>query len=161
MSVKRYHEDNTTYFITFITEGRTKLFIDPLVCQLLLNILIYNKFICQYNVYAFVMMPNHCHLILQPVGDMTLSRIMQKIKGNFSRFYNQLYGLSGTVLQKGYFDEAIRSEKQLYETMVYIHNNPLRSRLVKNIDDYYFSSYQYYEKEAEDFELLLRRIEEK
>lgn len=156
MSVQRYHEDNAAYFVTFVTEDRKKLFRDPLACKLLLNILTYNKFIFQYNVYAFVMMPDHCHLILQPAGDMTLSGVMQKIKGNFSRFYNQLHGTTGTVLQKGYFDEGIRNQKQLNETILYIHHNPVKNGLVRNIEDYYFSSYQYYEQGKRDFELLLR-----
>lgn len=159
MTVKRYHEDHAAYFVTFVTEERKELFCDPLACQLLLNILTYNKFICQYNVYAFVMMPDHCHLILQPAGDLTLSGIMQKIKGNFSRFYNQLHGIAGTVLQKGYFDEGIRSQKQLNETIRYIHNNPVKNGLVRNIEDYYFSSYQYYEQGNMDFELLFRIME--
>ena len=159
MSVQRYHEDNAAYFVTFVTEERKKLFRDPLVCQLLLNILTYNKFICRYNIYAFVIMPEHCHLILQAVGDMRLPGIMQKIKGNFSRFYNQLEGTSGTVLQKGYFDEVIRNQKQLNETIQYIHNNPVKNGLVSNIEDYCFSSYQYYEQGNRDFSLLLRIIE--
>jgi len=156
MSVQRYNENNVAYFVTFVTEDRKELFRDPLVCKLLLNILTYNKFICHYNVYAFVMMPEHCHLILQPVGDMILSGIMQKIKGNFSRFYNQMHGITGTVLQKGYFDEGIRNQKQLNETILYIHNNPVKNGLARNSEDYYFSSYQYYEQGNMDFGLLLR-----
>lgn len=159
MSVRRYHEDRFVYFVTFIIEGRRKLFNDASTSQLLLNILIYNKFICRYNIYAFVIMPEHCHLIIQPVGDMTLSEIMRRIKGNFSRFYNQLHDNSGKVLQKGYYDRGIRGQAQLNEAMVYIHNNPVKDGVVANIDDYYFSSYQYYENGNMDFQLLFRVIE--
>lgn len=157
--MKHFYEENTPYFITCVTFNRNEIFRNGLGRDLLSNILIYNKFKCKYNIYSFVIMPDHFHLILQPLGEMNISEIMKKIKGNFSRFYNIITGSSGTVLQKGFYDEAIRSEGQLKETMEYIHNNPLKANIVSNLDEYEYSSYGYFHNDDERFELLLKNID--
>lgn len=150
-------EQNMLYFITSVTENRKQIFSNNLACELFLNILTYNKFYCDYNIYAFIIMPDHFHIIIQPTGEMNISEIMKKIKGNFSRFYNKIFNNQGKVLQKGYYDKIIRDEKHLIEIIEYIHNNPINKGIVENVDDYIYSSYHYYNNENRHYELLMRR----
>ncbi|NMB26841.1 MAG: hypothetical protein GX987_02160 [Tissierellia bacterium] len=150
-------EQNMLYFITSVTENRKQIFSNNLACELFLNILTYNKFYCDYNIYAFIIMPDHFHIIIQPTGEMNISEIMKKIKGNFSRFYNKIFNNQGKVLQKGYYDKIIRDEKHLIEIIEYIHNNPINKGIVENVDDYIYSSYHYYNNKNRHYELLMRR----
>ena len=158
MALKRFYEQNIPYFITSVTENRKEIFSNKLAGDLLINILLHYKFTCSYNVSAFVIMPDHFHLIVNPYGNNNISEIMKMIKGSFGRFYNKLTGSSGTVLQKGFFDEAIRNEKQLLETINYIHANPVRKGLVDNIEKYHYSSYGFYHGKDKNFELLLKEV---
>jgi len=158
-SVKRYHEDKALYFITTTTEGRKEIFKDSIACELLVNILIYNKFIYDFSVYGFVIMPDHFHIIIQPNGELNISEIMKKVKGNFSRFYNKITGLKGGIWQQGFYDEGIRDEVQLREVIKYIHANPFKKGLVSDVREYKYSSYQYYEMENGSFRLLIDSIQ--
>lgn len=156
MSPQHYYEENHYYFITTVTQNRKPLFNDKLACELFINLLTYHKFSSSYNIKAFVIMPDHVHFIIQPMGKYNISEIMKKIKGSFSRYYNQLNKSTGTVLQKGFYDTVIRSEKQLREIMDYIHHNPMQKGIVSEVQDYYYSSYSYYFDSDDRFGLVLR-----
>ena len=155
MSPKHYYEEKNFYFITTVTENRVPIFEDILACKLFINLLIYYKFNCNYNVMAFVIMPDHVHLILQPTGNENISDIMKKIKGSFSRYYNKLNKRSGTVFQKGFYDTIIKDENHLNETIAYIHYNPVKNGIVFEAKDYPYSSYNYYHEEDDGYRLLL------
>lgn len=158
MSLKHYYEENHYYFITTVTANRKPIFNDKLACELFLNLLTYYKFSCNYNIFAFVFMPDHVHVIIQPLGEDNISTIMKKVKGSFSRYYNRLKNTTGTVLQKGFYDNVIRSEKQYHEITDYIHYNPVQKGIVAEAQDYLYSSYKYYFENDDRFVLLLEDI---
>ncbi|SHI62227.1 REP element-mobilizing transposase RayT [Geosporobacter subterraneus DSM 17957] len=160
MSPKHYYEENNFYFITTVTENRVPIFKDYLACELLISLLTYHKFSCNYNLKAFVIMPDHVHLIIQPMGKDNISDIMKRIKGNFSRYYNRIHKRSGTVFQKGFYDTAIRDEKHCCETIDYIHYNPVKKGIVIEAKDYLYSSYKFYCENDEKFLLLLMPLDE-
>ncbi len=100
-------------------------------------------------------MPDHVHIIIQPLGEDNISVIMKRIKGSFSRFYNKLNNTTGSVLQKGFHDTVIRNEGHFLETINYIHNNPMENGMVEEREDYYYSSYRYFYEDDGGFALLL------
>ena len=155
MSLKHYHEKNNLYFITTIIENRRIIFKDEFACDLFVNLLTYYKFSCDYNIKAFVIMPDHVHLIIQPIGKYNISEIVKKIKGSFSRYYNKQNKTSGTVFQKGFYDSIIKTEEQLYKTIEYIHYNPVKKGIVAEMGDYLYSSYNFYYKDDDRFKLIL------
>ncbi len=85
---------------------------------------------------AFVIMPNHVHLVLSPRQGMTLSRILKGIKGKSAREINTLRKTSGPVWQAESFDRIIRDETELTEKLNYMLNNPVRARLTANSWEY-------------------------
>ncbi|MDR5659791.1 transposase [Serpentinicella sp. ANB-PHB4] len=155
MSLKHYYEENCYYFITTITENRESIFKDPIICDLLIHILTQYKLQCPFNLKAFVVMPDHIHLLLQPTGKENISEIMKKVKGSFSRYYNRLQKRTGSVFQKGFYDMAIRNDNQLLEVMEYIHHNPCKKGIDLVPEDYTYSSYNFYFNADRKFELLM------
>ncbi len=77
-----------------------------------------------YDVIAFVVMPNHVHLLIKPSGDKTLSDIIQSIKRFSSLQINRKLAREGRVWQKEYFDRIVRSSEQLKHYVSYIITNP-------------------------------------
>ncbi len=69
---------------------------------------------------------------------------MQMIKGSFARKINRMSVSTGKLWQKRYYDEVIRDELMLIRKIEYIHNNPLRSDMVTSLEEYRYSSYQFY-----------------
>jgi len=159
MGLKRYKETNAAYFVTSVTYKRKSLFNDRLAAELLLNIILYHKFACHYCIYGFVIMPDHFHMVMQPYGELDLSNIIRRIKGNFTRFYNLHTGQSEPIWQKGFYDRGIRGRQELVSVLQYIHNNPLRKGLVTEPDGYEFSSFAYYYRGNQRFALWVDSIE--
>ncbi len=96
---KRVHNFGT-YFLTANCASKRTLFqMDSNAALLFETIQHYRE---HYKLHAFVLMPDHLHLLLTPV-DITLERCMQLIKGGFSHRYHQAGGLND-VWQTGYAD---------------------------------------------------------
>jgi len=89
-----------------------------------------------YKLHAFVVMPDHIHLLLTPKDDITLERTIQLIKGGFShRLASKL-----PVWQRGFTDHRIRDREDFLTHLHYIHHNPIRSHLCQLPEDYPYSS---------------------
>src|SRR5262249_799977 len=84
------------------------------------------------DVKAWVVMPNHAHIIIRPYEGKTLADIMKRLKGVSARKINLLLGREGTVWQADYFDRFIRDEDDFLRKVEYIENNPVTAGLVKD-----------------------------
>jgi putative transposase len=159
VGLKRYVEANAAYFITSVTYERKPWFSEQVAAELLLNIILYHKFACHYRLYGFVIMPDHFHMVVQPYGQLDLSSITKRIKGNFTRFFHLYTGQSEPIWQKGFYDRGIRSRQELISTLEYMHNNPVRKGLATRPDKYEFSSCGYYDGGDQRFVLWIDSIE--
>jgi REP element-mobilizing transposase RayT len=82
-----------------------------------------------YDLGDWVVMPNHVHVLLQPLGGISLDAIMKPIKGVSARNINHLLGRSGALWMEESFTHIIRSLEQLKKFQHYIQNNPLKTKL--------------------------------
>ena len=96
----------------------------------------------EYLVHAYVVMPDHLHLILTPMVDerraqiFSLIEIMQAIKGASGRAINQRMGRNGTVWQEESFDHVLRSSEGLDAKVDYVLQNSVRKGLVADWREY-------------------------
>ncbi len=124
-----------TYFVTAATHNRRRLFQVPQHAELLLETLQHYRREGHYKLHAFVIMPDHIHLLLTP-QTITLERTMQLIKGGFShRLASRL-----PVWQRGFTDHRIRDPTDFEVRRNYIHQNPTRANLAATANAYPFSS---------------------
>src|SRR5271170_2650694 len=73
-----------TYFVTFSTFQRQRFFVVESYARLFLKTLYSYRRQGRFQPHAFVLMPDHVHLLLTPAADITLERAMQLIKGGYS-----------------------------------------------------------------------------
>jgi REP element-mobilizing transposase RayT len=73
-----------TYFVTFSTFQRKRFFVAESYARLFLKTLYGYRRQGRFKLHAFVLMPDHVHLLLTPSVDTTLERAMQLIKGGYS-----------------------------------------------------------------------------
>ena len=78
----------------------------------------------QYFIGSYVVMPNHCHLVIRPNEGFGLESVVGSIKGVVSRFVNRAKGTKGGLWQQECFDRIVRDEEHLYRVIQYIGNNP-------------------------------------
>ena len=77
-------QDLRTFFITTVTANRRRLFQVEANAALLLDVLQENRTKCRVALHAFVLMPDHIHLLLTPAPEVSLEKAIQFIKGGFS-----------------------------------------------------------------------------
>lgn len=94
----------------------------------------------KYKLIAYVVMPNHVHLLLRPLENTPLSAIMHSIKSYTAHRANAMLGRTGSFWSREYFDRFIRDHDHLLKTIDYIHNNPVKAGLCRRPADWRFSS---------------------
>ena len=78
----------------------------------------------RYILHHFVIMPNHVHLLLSPIGDDVVNKSIGSVKRFTANAINKALGRSGKVWQSEIFDRMVR-DAQNYEAFIhYIYNNP-------------------------------------
>ena len=147
--LKRFLLPNFCYFITIVVKDRKKLFLDEEICSIILKDLEFYRKKYDYLLHAYVIMPDHLHLLLSLKERGNISIIMRDFKSHTAQMINKLLKRKGRLWQQGFYDHVIRDERDFIKRMDYIHKNPLTSALVKDIQDYRFSSYRNYFMEDE------------
>jgi len=94
------------------------------------------------RVYAYCLMTNHVHLLLEP-GDTPggLSQLMKILAARTTRYRNHLEGRSGTLWESRFKSSVVQSDAYLLACSRYIELNPVHARLVSHAADYPWSSY--------------------
>jgi putative transposase len=129
-----------TYFVTFSTWQRWRLFVVEPYARLFLKTLYGYKRQERFQLHAFVLMPEHVHLILTLAIDVTLERAMQLIKGGYSHAVGVEFDRKGEVWQRGFTDHRIRDAEDFANHRDYIHQNPVERRLVESASQYRYCS---------------------
>ncbi len=83
----------------------------------------------RYRLHAWCVMPNHVHVVFQPLGEYKLSAILHAWKSYSTHKANQILRRSGTLWQREYYDHLIRDERDLHRCIQYIINNPKKAGL--------------------------------
>jgi REP element-mobilizing transposase RayT len=91
-----------------------------------------------YELFAWVIMPNHVHILILPISDP--QEITHFVKGRSAREANQILGRTGPFWQHESYDHFVRSRKEFDRVVNYIEQNPVSAGLVSTTDDWRFSS---------------------
>ncbi|MGZ0707547.1 REP-associated tyrosine transposase [Coraliomargarita sp. W4R53] len=84
----------------------------------------------RYTVAAYVVMPNHVHIVFQPQEGCLIEDIMHSWKSYTSKEVHKLTGNCGELWQRGYWDRLIRSQLHFDRCLRYIRENPADAGLV-------------------------------
>lgn len=95
------------------------------------------------DVFAFVLMSNHYHLLLR-TNLPNLSRAMQWLGLTYARRLNNRLGRHGHLFQGRFKAMLVENDAYVVELSCYVHRNPLRAGMVKRLIDYRWSSYPAY-----------------
>ncbi len=116
------------------------------------------------EVYAYCLMPNHFHLLVKIKSDEALRNVAQartstnQVKGlhaadrifsrqfslvfnSYSQAYNKMYNRHGALIESPFKRQEIKTDRQLLNTIIYIHQNPKNHSLVEDFRNYEFSSF--------------------
>jgi putative transposase len=97
-----------------------------------------------YGLIAFVVIPNHVHIVIEP--KIAVPRITKWIKGASAHAANLILNRTGHFWQDESFDRWVRSEDELRKTFRYVEWNPVRALLASEPDQWQYSSAFYAER---------------
>lgn len=132
-------------FYHVITRGnqRQKIFKDAADFQKYLQLLAIYKNRYSYHLYAYVIMSNHVHLLIE-TGDVPLSKVLQGINQTYTMYFNRRYRTVGHLFQGRYKAILCDRDNYLMALLKYIHHNPIRAEIVERLDAYPWSSHDAY-----------------
>ena len=94
----------------------------------------------RYTLHEYALMPNHVHLLLTPLGEHTLSDILQGMKFSAAHTVNALLGRAGPLWQHESFDRVVSDDDEMQALAAYIRRNPVKARLCLEEENYPWSS---------------------
>lgn len=103
---------------------------------------------------AYCIMGNHAHLLMHTRNIEEISKAMGRINTRYAIYYNKQEKMVGYVFRNRYYIQQILSRRQLYNTLVYIHRNPIKAGIVRKMQDYKNSSYNKFKLKNIQLEIL-------
>ncbi len=102
----------------------------------------------EYILYAFCIMPNHVHAILEPLqpgasSELPLSKIMQSLKRQTARKANTILCKEGSFWQDETYDHVVRDNREFWRIISYVLNNPVKAGLVSKWTDWQWTYCQH------------------
>ena len=94
----------------------------------------------KFDLFAWVIMPNHIHILLRPLPGIHLHKIIHSLKSFTAHEANKILGRTGAFWMREYFDRYIRDEEHFQKAVRYIERNPVKAGLCKEPADWEFSS---------------------
>jgi putative transposase len=128
------------YFVTTDSWERHALFINTSLA----NIVVEQISACRdrgfYKLHAFVLMPEHLHVLLTPGDETTIEKAMQMIKGGSAHRIGVERPQAFPIWHRSFHDRWIRDAEQFWQAKSYIEQNPVKAKLVESAQQYAWSS---------------------
>ncbi len=160
-TLRRYDIPGHLRFLTFSCYHQLPLFKNDAIKNVFVQRLAVVRKQQSIGVIAWVIMPEHIHLLIQPKShDVSMAKILQSIKGpvaqhvilrwrtiNANRVLGQITTPNGQLRfwqVGGGYDRNVTSQEEMEEKINYIHQNPVRRGLVERATDWAWSSARWY-----------------
>ncbi|MEI9969295.1 MAG: transposase [Terracidiphilus sp.] len=127
--------NDAAYFVSTQTAGRKPFFRHERWARLMLDVLKHYGG-TGYTLHAFVIMPDHLHLLITP--SESVEKSVQLFKGGFSFRAKRELEWKGEIWQSGFTDHRIRDEEDWKRHLEYIRTNPIEARLTEDSISYEF-----------------------
>jgi putative transposase len=167
MTFKPLHDPTHLYFVTATVLGWKQLFVQQSYAEIVLQSLDWHRCHGRWSLFAFVLMPNHAHFIVRPLGEQIISTVLQSF-GSYTAhaILDQLQHEGRTDLLAFFAqrqDQDASKQHQIWlpieaknvftvdflrQKVEYTHNNPVTKhwRLVDDRADYVYPSACFYDR---------------
>ena len=159
--LKHYDNTGTARLVTFSCYHNYNLFKTDQIKGVFISRLDQVRSKHKFELYGYVIMTNHVHLVLRPKMDQQLSKIIGQLKSLTAREIFSVWDKMGLDIfhklkvvrngktqnefwQRRYYDHNCRSKEITLEKINYCHNNPVVNELVNDPLDWRWSSYNWY-----------------
>ncbi len=131
------------YHVIARGNNRRRIFDAPADYEKFLSLLTRLKVRLPFFLYAYCLMTNHVHLLIERQAH-TIGRIMHRVLTGYSQYYNRRYRRVGHLFQGRHKAILCQSDRYLAELVRYIHLNPVRAKMVVAPEQYQYSGHRAY-----------------
>ncbi|MEA4848828.1 MAG: transposase [Clostridiaceae bacterium] len=135
--------ENGVYHIMLRGINRQTIFEDDRDIERLIDTVKRYKPVSKYELYAYCIMSNHAHFLIKEVEE-PVSISIKRISSSYVFWYNKKYDRCGHLFQERFKSEVIDNDEYFLTVLRYIHQNPVKAGIVKDISGYRWSSYSEY-----------------
>ena len=104
--------------------------------DLMIQVMQSNREKGRMQIHAFVLMPDHMHLVLTPAPDVSLEKAMPFLKGGYSFLLKSKLD----VWDRSYRERRIVDAQEFKTAIHYVEQNPVHALMVANAEEFSFSS---------------------
>ncbi|MFH1888481.1 MAG: transposase [Candidatus Omnitrophota bacterium] len=133
---------NVCYHIIQRGNQKQKIFLEDVDFNKYLEILVHYKRKYHFKLYAYCLMPNHIHLIIEVKKINDLGKLMQGIDLTYTIWFNKKYNKVGHLWQGRFKNMIIQKDQYLVDCLNYIEYNPVRADLTSSPLGYEWSSWK-------------------
>ena len=128
------------YFVTTDTWERHAIFINTSLAEIVVGQIDSCRERGYYKLHAFVLMPDHLHVLLTPSNETSIEKAMQMIKGGSAYRIGLEKPQAFPIWHRSFHDRWIRDAEQFRSARVYIEQNPVKAKIVDDAGQYPWSS---------------------
>lgn len=143
----RNRSESGIYHIMLRGINRQNIFEDEQDIERLLETIKRYREVSMCEIYAYCIMSNHIHILTKEVEE-SISDTIKRISSSYVFWYNKKYERCGHLFQERFKSEAVENDEYFLTVLRYIHQNPIKAGIVKDIKQYKWSSYREYLGEA-------------
>ena len=142
----RKKSESGIYHVMLRGINQQQIFEDEEDYEKFLQILRECKAVSGFKLFAYCLMGNHIHLLIKPEQE-PLEQVFKRIGGRYVYWYNIKYQRVGHLFQDRFKSEPVEDDSHFLTVIRYIHQNPVKAGICKEIEDYKYSSYRDYQHE--------------
>lgn len=132
---------NYPHHIILRGNNRTFIFHSDTDRRTFIRCLLQAKLKTNSKIYAYCLMPNHVHLLIEPAEKNEISLIIQSLGRKYVQYFNRRYKRTGTLWEGRYKSSPVSKDKYLLACSRYIELNPVRAEIVSEPGKYQWSSF--------------------
>ena len=133
---------NMPYHIISRGNQQQRIFFDDEDFQRFIDLIGKYKKKFDAKVYAYCLMYNHIHLVIDLLNKLNLWKVMHGVNMSYAKYFNHKYNKCGHLLQDRYKSYVISKDSYVINCVNYIEYNPVRAGIVDKPEDYPWSSYR-------------------
>ncbi len=151
----REYCESGVYHVMLRGANKQDIFIEKRDYERFLEILFKLKQIKSFKLYAYCLMTNHVHLVIEENETRDISDIMKRLTGEYTQWFNYKYERTGSLTESRYKSRTVQTDEYFMHLVRYVHQNPAKGGIAA-VSEYDWSSYGAYlcEQELVDTEFL-------
>lgn len=140
--VARIRSKTGIYHIMLRGIDKRNIFLDDEDRMKFIEKLVKAKVVADFKLYGYCLMDNHVHLLIGEQEEIGTS--IKRMTVGYVQWHNNKHGRTGHLFQNRYMSEVVETESYLINVLRYIHQNPVKAKIIKHAKDYEWSSYHQY-----------------